>query len=87
MNKQKKSKTDNNKKQWNKLFDYEIVYHLNNDLIPQTRYFSSNSADHAFSCFIDIMKNRINKVHIDEFTKFNPYSNRKELLDIPKNIL
>ena len=87
MNNKKKTITKQNKKQWNRLFDYEIVYHFDTDSIPQSRYFSSESAEQALSCFTNTMKNRMANLFIDEFTKFNPYSNQKELLDIPKNIL
>ena len=87
MNKDKRLITKQNKKQWNRLFDYEIVYHFNSDVIPQSKYFKSESPEQAFNCFQDSMKNRLTSLFVDEFAKHNPYSNQKELLDIPKNIL
>ena len=87
MNNKKRSKINRNKKQWNKLFDYEIVYHFNRDVIPQSRYYKTDSSDKAFTCFKISMKNRLDELFIDEFTKLNPYSNQKELLDIPSIIL
>ena len=87
MKNKKRINTNRNKKQWNRLFDYEVVYHFNNEVIPQSRYYKSESAESAFSCFKLSMKNRLNELSIDEFTKHNPYSNQKELLDIPDNII
>tara|TARA_X000000950_G_C13907368_1_gene657510 strand:+ start:4023 stop:4286 length:264 start_codon:yes stop_codon:yes gene_type:complete len=85
--KTKKNNVTENRKQWNRLFDYEIVYHLDSDIIPQSKYFKSESPEQAFNCFQNSMKNRLNSLFVDEFAKHNPYSNQKELLDIPKNIL
>ena len=87
MRKLRKTNASENRKQWNRLFDYEIVYHFNNDAIPQSKYFTSESPEDALGCFRNSMKNRQKSLFIDEFTKFNPYTNQKELLDIPKNIL
>lgn len=87
MNKDKRLITKQNKKQWNRLFDYEIVYHFNSDVISQSKYFKSESPEQAFTCFRTSMKNRLHNLFVDEFAKYNPYSQQKELLDIPKNIL
>lgn len=87
MNNKKKTNTNRNKKQWSRLFDYEIVYHFNSDVIPQSRYYKTESSEQAFSCFKLSMKNRLDDLFVDEFTKLNPYSNQKELLDIPEIIL
>ena len=87
MKNKKRTNTNRNKKQWNRLFDYEVVYHFNSEVIPQSRYYKSESAENALSCFKLSMKNRLDDLFIDEFTKLNPYSNQKELLDIPENII
>ena len=83
----KNSRTGKRKKQWDTLFDYEITYHFKNDAIPQSRFFKVGTSDVALNSFKYSMKNKVNEIIIDEFAKHNPYSNQKEILDIPKNII
>lgn len=81
------SRTGKRKKQWDTLFDYEITYHFKNDAIPQSRFFKVGTSDVALNSFKYSMKNKVHEIIIDEFAKHNPYSNQKEILDIPKNII
>lgn len=83
----KRRKTTKSKKQWDTLFDYEITYHLKDEISFQSRFFKTETPEVALNSFIWSIKKNINNIVIDEFAKHNPYSQRKELLDIPKNII
>ena len=58
-----------------------MKFHFNQDFLRQ------KLLEVAFDCFMWSVKKNIKNVVIDEFAKHNPYSQRKELLDIPENII
>lgn len=83
----RRGKTGKSRKQWDTLFDYEITYHLKDEISFQSRFFKTETPEVALNCFVWSVKQNIKNVVIDEFAKHNPYSQRKELLDIPENII
>ncbi len=87
MNKFKRETIQQNKTEWNRLVEYEVVFHVCNDINQQSRYFNSETDEDALNSFRFCMKNRLSEIEIDEFKKLNRFSNKYEMLDIPQNIL